>query len=599
MPGKLRRLTEKLIIDSAVALARIYLALSKPPRYSLENLSMNLKGSNLMRLFSGEAQALTTVRFIDLLDHFDANVNSPLDVERINGEAIECIRSKIGEHPIHEVKEVCSQLIRSKIPKAEEYVHTLIHEYSHFDMIAGTETAKLAEMFSLRERIDNIAFTDLVYRNINLGEIVGEDFARRDKADVIGSGLEENKAKQILEDEIIPRIENLVKSSEAIRYFASSMNDYKVLSSLSNLIAVVVEPTTWALVENDKYFSMYWRQYFNFIKSKSEEFKCIKEIYQEAKRIGYTEAVNKARWVLQELPSLISKNRRSAEGSCRKCPYALVYRIKKMLQELSSLISKNGRGMDDSLAKGITNFDDLRREIIKEMCRIFKNSPGSIRPAKNYALPQILIELVYEYSKDEYEKKLELMASLLTRDLNVMRYLLNFMRRYKGPLDQSGVPGVCSDFVNLNNELVGGCYNVYAGTVGKEGERRPFGTLEELEGNLALSVKPAMILFVYYSHVKQAMIEKETYKGVADRVSRKLSFVGIKDFENIAVDEALSLDVNPNFNVLSYYTPSECMKNERDCAELMRSFLTFWMYIVLRLGKAIALLPNRHGIYVL
>jgi hypothetical protein len=41
------------------------------------------------------------------------------------------------------------------------------------------------------------------------------------------------------------------------------------------------------------------------------------------------------------------------------------------------------------------------------------------------------------------------------------------------------------------------------------------------------------------------------------------------------------------------------MKNERDCAELMRSFLTFWMYIVLRLGKAIALLPNRHGIYVL
>jgi len=567
MPGKLRRLTEKLIIDSAVALARIYLALSKPPRYSLENLSMNLKGSNLMRLFSGEAQALTTVRFIDFLDHFDANVNSQLDVERINGEAIECIRSKIGKHPIHEVKEVCSQLIRSKIPKAEEYVHTLIHEYSHFDMIAGTETAKLAEMFSLRERIDNIAFTDLVYRNINLGEIVGEDFARRDKADVIGSGLEENKAKQILKDEIIPRIENLVKSSEAIRYFASSMNDYKVLSSLSNLIAVVVEPTTWALVENDKYFSMYWRQYFNFIKSKSEEFKCIKEIYQEAKRIGYTEAVNKARWVLQEL---------------------------------SSLISKNGRGMDDSLAKGITNFDDLRREIIKEMCRIFKNSPGSIRPAKNYALPQILIELVYEYSKDEYEKKkLELMASLLTRDLNVMRYLLNFMRKYKGPLDQSGVPGVCSNFVNLNNELVGGCYNVDAGTVGKEGERRPFGTLEELEGNLALSVKPAMILFVYYSHVKQAMIEKETYKGVADRVSRKLSFVGIKDFENIAVDEALSLDVNPNFNVLSYYTPSECMKNERDCAELMRSFLTFWMYIVLRLGKAIVLLPNRHGIYVL
>jgi hypothetical protein len=445
-------------------------------------------------------------------------------------------------------------------------------------MIAGTETAKLAEMFSLRERIDNIAFTDLVYRNINLGEIVGEDFARRDKADVIGSGLEENKAKQILENEIIPRIENLVKSSEAIRYFASSMNDYKVLFNFSNLIAVVVEPTTWALVENDEYFSMYWRQYFYFIESEdSEEFKCIKEIYQEAKRIGYTEAVNKARWVLQELPSLISKN---------------------------------GSSVEDSLAKGITNFDDLRREIIKEICRIFKNSPGSIRPARNYALPQILIELVDEYSKDEYErKKLDLMASLLTRDLNVVRYLLNFMHRYKGPLNQSGVPGVCSDFVNLNNELVGGCYNVYAGTVGKEEERRPFGTLEELEGNLALSVKPAMILFVYYSYVKQACkgdrgrpeceAEKETYKGAVDRVSRKLSFVGIKDFENIAVDEALSLDVDPNLYVLSFYTPSECMKNERDCAELMRSFLTFWMYIVLRLGKAIALLPNRHGIYVL
>ena len=586
MSGKLRRLTEILIIGSAVALARIYLALSEHPRYSLENLSMNLKGSNLMRLFSGEAQALTTVRFIDFLDHFDANVNSQLDVERINGETIECIRSKIGKHPIHEVKEACSQLIRSKIPKAEEYVHTLIHEYSHFDMIAGTETAKLAEMFSLRERIDNIAFTDLVYRNINLGKIVGEDFARRDKADVIGSGLEENKAKQILENEIIPRIESLVKSSEAIRYFASSMNDYKVLSSLSNLIAVVVEPTTWALVENDKYFSMYWRQYFYFIKSKSEEFKCIKEIYQEAKRIGYTEAVNKARWVLQELPSLISK------------------------------ISKNGSSVEDSLAKGITNFDNLRKEIIKEICRIFKNSPGSIRPARNYALPQILIELVDEYSKDEYErKKLDLMASLLTRDLNVMKYLLNFMRRYKGPLNQSGVPGVCSDFVSPNNELVGGCYNVYAGTVGKEGERRPFSTLEELEGNLALSVKPAMTLFVYYSRVKQACrgdcgrpecekekktceAEKETYKGAADRVSRKLSFVGIKGFENIAVDETLSLDVNPNLNVFYFYTPSECMKNERVCAELMRSFLTFWMYIVLRLGKAIALLPNRHGIYM-
>jgi len=158
------------------------------------------------------------------------------------------------------------------------------------------------------------------------------------------------------------------------------------------------------------------------------------------------------------------------------------------------------------------------------MCRIFKNSPGSIRPAKNYALPQILIELVYEYSKDEYEKKkLELMASLLTRDLNVMRYLLNFMRKYKGPLNQSGVPGVCSDFVSPNNELVGGCYNVDAGTVGKEGERRPFGTLEELEGNLALSVKPAMILFVYYSHVKQAMIERETAGGQNVRQKRRLT----------------------------------------------------------------------------
>jgi hypothetical protein len=47
--------------------------------------------------------------------------------------------------------------------------------------LAGMNTGSLISQLSWKERIDVISFTGLIYDKINLGKIVGEQFAKKTK----------------------------------------------------------------------------------------------------------------------------------------------------------------------------------------------------------------------------------------------------------------------------------------------------------------------------------------------------------------------------------------------------------------------------------
>jgi len=546
------RLVKILLRNSAIAVAKAYRLVNRSdiaPFEKLEAISKLKVDGKLLRLYATEAEAIMTGRFIDILKIYKAEDFPVKNVEKINNELTNCIATSISNLGPRETEEKCSRL--HQVPK--DYVRTLIHEYTHWYKLAGTRTGRIIEKFSWKERIDSMSFTHLIYDKINLGEIVGEHFARIDKADIIGKGLSENDAKKILKEKISNRINDLAKNIKVIKYFLSTIEDLIILINIGSIISVFIEPATWALVEDDSYFENNINNYFTDKIMK----KYAQQVYEESKKLGsYEEVVN---------------------------------RVKRVLQ--IDLTQYSNKDLDDNSNKDL---DDILKDMYEKFTKGNSNSDVSF---SNIPLISVLVDLIIDYRKKPYEKeKINIITSYLLRNEDTLQYIWKILFKYKGVLARPSLPSVCSN-LEYGGRLIGGCFNPDVGITGDKPVKRPFGSLEEIVGNLALSLKPALILAYLYS------TDVADYKRAVQKIAERLKYSGTDDFTKIAIDEIKDLKIQLN-NDMFYNTTTEICLNKDDkvaCEEIgkfLKEFLRYWIYIVLRLGRAQEMLPNRHGIFI-
>jgi len=570
------RLVKILLRNSAIAVAKAYRLVNRSdiaPFEKLEAISKLKVDGKLLRLYATEAEAIMTGRFIDILKIYKAEDFPVKNVEKINNELTNCIATSISNLGPRETEEKCSRL--HQVPK--DYVRTLIHEYTHWYKLAGTRTGRIIEKFSWKERIDSMSFTHLIYDKINLGEIVGEHFARIDKADIIGKGLSENDAKKILKEKISNRINDLAKNIKVIKYFLSTIEDLIILINIGSIISVFIEPATWALVEDDSYFENNINNYFTDKIMK----KYAQQVYEESKKLGsYEEVVNRVKRVLQiDLTQYSNKD--------------LDDNSNKDLDDNSNkdLDDNSNKDLDDNSNKDL---DDIFKDMYEKFTKGNSNSDVSF---SNIPLISVLVDLIIDYRKKPYEKeKINIITSYLLRNEDTLQYIWKILFKYKGVLARPSLPSVCSN-LEYGGRLIGGCFNPDVGITGDKPVKRPFGSLEEIVGNLALSLKPALILAYLYS------TDVADYKRAVQKIAERLKYSGTDDFTKIAIDEIKDLKIQLN-NDMFYNTTTEICLNKDDkvaCEEIgkfLKEFLRYWIYIVLRLGRAQEMLPNRHGIFI-
>ncbi|MFP3234365.1 MAG: hypothetical protein RXR08_12065, partial [Sulfolobaceae archaeon] len=570
--------------------------------------------NKLIGLYAGEAKAVMTGRFIDVLEVYDAKIFPYKNVEKINGEVTKCIANsirKLGpketiiecckqmagslfeQEPKETIEEYCKQMtdliykldgkenheggveeyskktrysiylteFEKNMKKRSEsfnvpsdrvyqlidlidYIQTLLHEYTHWYELAGTKTGIVISQLSWKERIDVISFTGLIYDKINLGKIVGEQFAKKDKADIIGERLNEGEAKKVLAS-INKFLDELAKDRKVIKYFSSLLLDFNHQRKISDIISVFVEPSTWASVENETYFYRNVEKYFTDPTMK-EYAECV---YILSKDIGDYEKV--------------------------------VNRVKRALQ--IDLTQHSNKDLDN---------------ILKDMLEKFKEGDSNLDVSfSNVSLVSILVDLINYYNKDPFGKeKIDIIVSAVNRDAETLKYVLKIMSRYKGELNRHGLPSVCSDLVS-EGRLIGGCFNPDVGITGDKPVKRPFGSLEEIVGNLALSLKPALILAHLYSTDVDG---NSDYKRAVQKIAERLKYSGIDDFTKIAIDEIKDLKIQLNNKIFNDITIEVCLNDDvcEEIEEFLKEFLRYWIYIVLRLGRAQEMLPNRHGIFI-
>jgi hypothetical protein len=612
------RLVKILLRNAAITVAKAYKYIKRidvTPIEKLKALSRIRVNNKLIGLYAGEAKAIMTGRFIDVLEVYDAKIFPYKNVEKINGEVTKCIADsirKLGsketiiecckqmagslfeQEPKETIEEYCKQMTdliyklddkenhegdveeysektrysiyltefeknmkkrfeSFNVPRDRiyqlidliDYIQTLLHEYTHWYELAGTKTGILISQLSWKERIDVISFTGLIYDKINLGKIVGEQFAKKDKADIIGERLNEGEAKKVLAN-MNKFLDELAKDRKVIKYFSSILLDFNHQHKISDIISVFIEPSTWALVENETYFYRNAEKYF----ADPTMMKYAKRVYKFSKDIGdYEKVVNRVKRALQiDLTQYLNKD--------------LDYILNDMLEKF--------KGDDSNLDVSFSNV----------------------------SLRSILMDLINYYSKDPFEKeKIDIIASAVIRDEETLKYVLKIMSRYKGELNPHGLPSVCSDLVS-EGRLIGGCFNPDVGITGDKPVKRPFGSLEEIVGNLALSLKPALILAYLYS-----LDNKTDYKRAVQKIAERLKYSGIDDFTKIAIDEIKDLKIQLNKEIFEDITIEKCLNNDdkvvcEKIGEFLKEFLRYWIYIVLRLGRAQERLPNRHGIFI-
>jgi CII-binding regulator of phage lambda lysogenization HflD len=611
-------LIKPLLRNAAIAVAKAYRYIKRIDVTPIEKLKAPRRirvNNKLIGLYAGEAKAVMTGRFINVLEVYDARIFPYKNAEKINAEVTKCIADsihKLGskgtiiecckrmagslfeQEPKETIEEYCRQMTdliykldgkinyegdveeyskktrysiyltefeknmkeRSESFNAPsdrvyqlidliDYIQTLLHEYTHWYMLAGTKIGILISQLSWRERIDVIGFTGLIYDKINLGKIVGEQFAKKDKADIIGERLNEGEAKKVLAD-VNKLLDELAKDRKAIKYFSSILSDFNHLYEISGIVSVFIEPSTWALVENETYFYRNVDKYFtdDDLKNYAER------VYERSKNLGdYEKVVNSVKSALQ-----------------------------------IDLTQYSNKDLND---------------ILNDMFKKFEKGNSNLDvPFSNVPLISILMDLIRYCSNNPLEKeKIDIITSAMMRDKETLKYVLKIMSRYKGELNRHGLPSVCSDLV-YEGRLIGGCFNPDVGITGDKPVKRPFGSLEEIVGNLALSLKPALILAYLYS-----LDDKTDYKRAVQKIAERLKYLGIDDFTKIAIDEIEDLKIQLNKEIFYNTTIEKCLNNDdkvicEKIGEFLKEFLRYWIYIVLRLGRVQEMLPNRHGIFL-
>ena len=115
---------------------------------------------------------------------------------------------------------------------------------------------------------------------------------------------------------------------------------------------------------------------------------------------------------------------------------------------------------------------------------------------------------------------------------------------------------------------------------------RPFGTIEELVGNLVGTLESALVLSI------------SDRGSVIDTVAGLTPGMSVQELQSILIDE---IENNPyiNINDLPFITKINELSTER-AGKVLESFLYFWIYTTLRLGKNSPLIYFvRHGMFFL
>ena len=513
----------------------------------------------LAKLHSGGEEAIYTGRFIDVL-----KITNLEDLGISCNDFSECSTKVLIFHNelAKKLKEDFLSVYHSFPNVSKDYLRTLAHEYLHWSMLSGTRTAVILEKIAWKERIDTMYFTYLFNTHVNLGKLVGPQFAREDKADIIGDRLSEAEAKSKIK-EISQKIDDFIKNDnkgKALKAFLDVVNDLNALTLIGNLIALVVEPATWGIVEDQNYFSSYVDAYFGDSEIKKE---FAKKIYNFALTHRPEEVISRVRSVLNAIDVL----------------------------SLMPLVDQNDK------------------KVVEELDRIFFSNNLSDTSWLSLSLKDLVPELVRDYLKDKLSnEKIDMLTKGIFGNKEVLKYVTRTLSKLKAEMSGDNLPSICYN-IAWRDSLIAGCYNPDVGITGKCPVYRPFGSFEEIVGNLALSLKLSLLLAAYYAQD----LEKRRYKKnrkdadseycqIVAKLSERAKFAGVDDFYKIACDEVEEVlkELGLQLDKILYYPGYVNAGNTNSASKALKAFLVYWTYLVLRTGnKSPSVLGSRHGIYML
>ncbi|WP_225968821.1 hypothetical protein [Saccharolobus islandicus] len=513
----------------------------------------------IAKLHSGDAEAIYTGRFIDILE-----------LPKIEDLGIYCNNNDDCSRKLLKTYDILVRYLKQNFhrdalenvyksfPKINsKYIHIILHEYVHWSMLSGTKTAAIIEQISWKERIDNMYFTYLYYNKINLGRIVNRNFARIDKADVIGEGLDENETSKILK-EVKNLIDDFSKDKKSLYSFLHVIKNFKILATIGSIISVIIEPATWSIVENQDYFNKYLNAYFGDSEVRK---KYATSIYKEC-----LEIIN-------------NKNNAHRE---------IIDKVRKSLNSID-IISEIIK-MDNN-----SNDEDYLEKILNSLYNNFVYSKENSAQLNLSFNKDILPGLILAYSKEPFGKeKIDLITNTIANDWNVLNYVIKSIFKLKAELSADNLPSICGNMI-YHGQIIGGCYNPDIGITGRKVVKRPFGSFEELVGNITLSLKPSLLLAFYYSY------SYNDYYTIISKISERLKYDNL-DFTKVAIDEVSNLNINPNEmqDIFNFYEEYMEKENLEEASKSISAFLIYWAYLTLRLGNKNPLrsLGSRHGIFL-
>jgi hypothetical protein len=577
----IRRLSAK----AATSLIRLIVRLKARDSQIVDHLILlrALRGSiGLLRLRS--SGAIYTGRFIDILRVYELSDlgitcnnenNCYRELMRLLWEIVDYLNGDIAR--INEIYRG-SNFVKRGVNS--EFLRTVAHEFVHWKMLAGAPNAFWVELFSWKFRLDAMYFTHIFYKNVRLNNFVkkhlNRDFIGSEKLNIVGEGLSTEETKKLLEDnELSSQISNFARDRYALYAFHTLVGNLVILGTLAKMLKVLIEPTTWAIVEGPSYFDQNSKYYFE-----NKEIELAKEVFELSSKI-IEDKTDKG----QAFNEIITRVNRALSSV-------------DVLKELSQLavikdITDEREASRDVLTEGEDRQDGIL-ELQWKIVNVFKDDSALNKTVKTIrSVAGLLPSLVLMYEREDRDMprigsdKLNFIAELIMSNWSVLNYVFNALFKLKAELSSSNLPSICGR-VRFRDQVVGGCVNpdlnipnIETGDV-----NRPFGTIEELVGNLVGTLESALVLSI------------SDRGSVIDTVAGLTPGMSVQELQSILIDE---IENNPyiNINDLPFITKINELSTER-AGKVLESFLYFWIYTTLRLGKNSPLIYFvRHGMFFL
>jgi len=442
------------------------------------------------------------------------------------------------------LNELENNIYNLKSPPESRFMRAFIHEYVHWMILRGTSFATLVDALSWKERLD------LIYLLEEFHKFTG--FPRENRGNGIGRDEAFNELKK-LEDAVRKFSEN----PDHLEVFRDFLTHHLFLQGFySSIIGIVVEPVTWVLVEpefvnrRDEYLGIYFqddtlRKYATEILNLSEDF--LKKGGDKGK------LVEVARASLDIPLNLV--NRYRLETGLHRLPEEIKKRFELGLKgEHIETSTNEEKKLTTVIHYILYEHYEVNTKVIRLLSEVIAEEPEVF----NY-LASRLASLVLSASQHTYGN-----ATVFTRvcwdgNCEVLRY---------DPLAEP----------TLSKEE-GGMRGVRVKRTNRE-----FGTLEDLVGDLPLTMRTAFEILYLLSLGEQDRVLEKGKVLVEDEFKRYCEVV--KELEELISTE------DPNKPVAG-----ELLDISGFDAYHFELFLKLWLYLVLRLGRVLNNLSGLHGMF--